>query len=98
MEFVNIAGFGFDNSSSINTDNHQNICQAPCERPIDCIIGSVGTAETNFGIIFTEQNAEFPLNLYQNGNESYVFVNKTKICKFKTHDNIPSYESFLESI
>ena len=38
------------------------------------------------------------MSLYNNDNRSYLYVKKTKICKFKAHDNIPWYEFCLESM
>ena len=36
----------------------------------------------------SKAKTKFPLNLYYNGDESYLRLNKTKICKFKENDNI----------
>ena len=38
------------------------------------------------------------MSLHYNGDESYLNVNKTEICKFKAHDNIPWYQSCSGSV
>ena len=38
------------------------------------------------------------LSLYYNGDESYLYANKTKICKFTMKDNISWYNFYLGSI
>ena len=44
-----------------------------------------------------QQNYEkLPLNTLR--WESYLYINETEICKFKTNDNISWYNSCLESI
>ena len=40
-----------------------------------------------YSINFTVTNKEFCLSLHYNGANSYVFVNGTEICKFKTKDS-----------
>ena len=37
----------------------------------------------------------FCLSLHHNDDESYLYVNKTEICKFKANDNISSYNFCL---
>ena len=44
-----------------------------------------------FGINFTKSNAKFCLSLNCHGEQSYMRVNKTEICKFKDFDNINPY-------
>ena len=36
-------------------------------------------------------NTKFRLILHDNGDESYLYENKTDICKFKAKDNISWY-------
>ena len=43
---------------------------------------SVGKPEKGFGINFTKK-IKFCVTLHYNTDESYLFVNKTRICKFK---------------
>ena len=44
------------------------------------------TAEKLYSINFTENNKKFCLSLHYNGANSYLFVNGTKIMKFKAKD------------
>ena len=40
---------------------------------------------------FTQPNDRFVLSLYYNGNNSFLFVNATKICRFKPKDFVIKY-------
>ena len=46
----------------------------------------------------TKANTIFFSNLHYNDNERYMYLNKTKIFKFKAHDNMPWYEFLLEEV
>ena len=48
-------------------------------------------------INFSKANTKFCLSLRYNGDESYLFVNKTGICKFKANENISWYNLCLGS-
>ena len=43
------------------------------------------------------QGKHFALSLHYNGDESYLYANKTEICKFKANDNISWYNFSLEN-
>ena len=45
------------------------------------------TAEKMYSIKFTVIQKKFCLSLHYNGGNSYLFVNRTKICKFKAKDS-----------
>ena len=45
------------------------------------------TAEKMYSIKFTKENIKFCLSLHYNGADSYLFVNGTKIIKFKAKDS-----------
>ena len=45
----------------------------------------------------SKANTKFCLSLHYNGDESYLFVNKTEICKFKANENISWYNFCLGS-
>ena len=49
-------------------------------------------------INFSKANTKFCLSLHYNGNESYLYVNKTEIQKFKGKDNISQYNFCLGSV
>ena len=44
------------------------------------------TSEKMYSINFTKQNTKFCLSLHHNGANNYLFVNGTKIIKFKAKD------------
>ena len=49
--------------------------------------GTTLTAEKLYSINFTENNKNVCLNLHYNGANSYLFVNRTGIYKFKAKDS-----------
>ena len=62
------------------------------------INGTHSASERKFSINFSKANTKFCLVLHYNGGESCLYVNKTKICKFKAKDKIGWYNFWLESI
>ena len=54
--------------------------------------------QKKFCINFSKANTKFCLRLYYNGDESDLFVNETKICKFKEKNNIIWHNFCLGSI
>ena len=80
--------FRVDNSSSPHVDNPKNNFLMLGKEPTEGIDRSVGTAEKK-SICFT---------LHCNGDESYLYVNKTEIYKFKAKDNISWYNFCLGSV
>ena len=56
------------------------------------------TAEKKFSINFAENNKKYCLSLYNNGVNSYLFVNDTEIIKFKEkHSDIVADSLCLEN-
>ena len=51
-----------------------------------------------YSINFTKEKTKFCLSLHYNGANSYLFVNGTKIIKFKAKDEINPYELCLGNI
>ena len=84
----NVVIFVVDNTSSSYTDNRKNNFLVLGERPTDDINNSTGAAEKKIKINFTKANTKFCLSLHCNGDESYLFINKTEICRFKAKGNI----------
>ena len=41
-----------------------------------------------FSIKLSKANTKFCFNLHYIGDESYLYVNRTEICKFRENDNI----------
>ena len=56
--------------------------------------GNTGAAEKN-SITFSKANTVFCLSLRYNGNDSYLYENKTEIYKFQVKDNISWYNFCL---
>ena len=81
----NVIIFGVDMSSSTKIDNRKK----------DILILGKGrtqdlehtlSAEKVYSINFTEKNKKFCFSLHYNKENSYLFVNGTKIIKFKSND------------
>ena len=53
------------------------------EGPIGDINGSIGVSEKKFSTNFSKGKAKFWLSLHYNDDDSYLFVNRTKIYKLK---------------
>ena len=49
-------------------------------------------------VMTSKENTKFCLSLHYNGDESYLYVSKTKISKFKGKDNINWYNFCLGDI
>ena len=94
----NVIIFGVDMSSSTKIDNRKK----------DILILGKGrtqdlehtlSAEKVYSINFTEKNKKFCFSLHYNKENSYLFVNGTKIIKFKSKDpEILPYQLCLGSI
>ena len=93
----NVVIFGVDNSSSSHTDNQKNNFLVLGEGPTQGINDSTGAAEKK-SINFSKANTKFCLSLHYNGDESYLYVNRTEIYKFKAKYNISWYNFFRKCI
>ena len=78
--------FDVDNSSSFNSDNRKNKFLVLGEITTDGINDTSGRAEEK--IRFSKEKTKFCLSLHYNGNESYMYVNETEVCKIEANDNI----------
>ena len=66
------------NNFTYHVDNQKNNLLLRSEGPTDDDNNnSVGTAAEKFSINFTEANTKLALSLHYNGDESYLYVNKT---------------------
>ena len=74
-------------SSSVHANNKANNILAPGKDIIQGINGTTIYAEKTYSINFTKSRARFCLSLHYNGDNSYLFVNATEICKFKAKDS-----------
>ena len=75
--------FGSDNSSSSHTNNDKHNFLVLGEAPTDDINGSVVTAETKLKINFSKAKTKFCLSLHYSGDNSYLFINRKEMHKFK---------------
>ena len=87
----NVLIFGVDKSSSSCTDNLKNNVLVLGEGPTQGITDSTGVAERKFSIYFSTGNN-------YSGDEGYLYVNETEICRFKAKDNISWFNFCLRSI
>ena len=82
----NVIIFGSDMSSSVPIDNKNKDILIPNEGPAQGLDDITLTAEAKYPINFAQPNKRFVLSLHYNGSNSFLFVNATKICKFKAKD------------
>ena len=79
--------FGADLSSSSHANNKKNNILVLGKDFVQGINNTTIYAEKLYSINFTENNKKFCLSLHYNRDNSYLFVNGTKICKFKAKDS-----------
>ena len=79
----NVVIFDVDNSSLSHADNHKINFSVLDEGLTHGINGSFGAPAKRFSINFSKAKTKFCLSLHENGDNSYLFVNGKKICKFK---------------
>ena len=82
----NILIFRVDMSSSAHIDNKKKDILVLGKGSTQGLEHTL-TAEKMYAIIFTVTNKKFCLSLHYNGANSYLFVNKTEIYKFKAKDS-----------
>ena len=82
----NILIFGADMSSSAHIDNKKKDIFVLGKGPAQGLEHRV-TAEKMYSINFTVTKNKFCLSMHYNGTNSYLFVNGTKINKFKAKDS-----------
>ena len=75
--------FGVDNSSSCYTDNLKNDFLVLGEGQTYGISGSFDSPEKKFSINICKVKTKFCLSLHYNNDNSYLFVNRKEIFKFK---------------
>ena len=79
----NVTIFGADMSSSVYVNKKVNNILVLRKKFIQGINGTTIYAEKTYLINFTKSRTRFCLSLHYNGDNSYLFVNGTEICKFK---------------
>ena len=70
---------GVDMSSSVDIDNKKKDILILGEGPTQGLDDTKLTAEAQHSINCSRSNRKFCLNLHYNGNNSFLFVNATKI-------------------
>ena len=94
----NVIIFGVNMSSSSHIDNKKKDILILGKSPAQGLEHTL-TAEKLYSIKFTKGNTKFCLSLHYNGANSYLFVNGTKITKFKVEDSeIAAYPLCLGNI
>ena len=83
----NVIIFGADMSSSIHSTNKTKNILVLGKDFVQGLDDTTIYAEKLYSINFTKTNTKFCLSLFCNGSKSYLFVNGTKIHKFKTKDS-----------
>ena len=95
----NIIIFGADMSSSVHIDNIRKEILILGEGQTQELYDTILTAEAIYPVNFIQPNKIFPLSVLYNGNNSFLFVNATKIYQFKSKNSeIKYYTLYLGSI
>ena len=83
----NVIIFGVDMSSSVHANNKINNILFLGKGFVQGINGTAICAGKTYSINFTKNKIKFCLSLHYNGDNSYLFVSGTEICKFKAKDS-----------
>ena len=83
----NVIVFGADMSSSVHTDNKSKDILILGVAATEGLDDNTLTAEALYPINFTQPNKRFVLNLHYNGNNSFLYVNATKIYQFNAKNS-----------
>ena len=83
----NVIVFGVDVTNSSHADNRKNNILVLGKCFIQGINDKTIYAEKLYLINFTENNKKICLSLHYNGANSYLFINRTEIHKFKAKDS-----------
>ena len=82
----NVIIFGADMSSSVDVDNKGKGILILGEGATQGLDSTTLTAEANYPINFTQLGKRFVLSLHDNGSNSFLFVNATKVYQFKARN------------
>ena len=83
----NVITFGVDTSSSLHSDNKGKDILILGKGPTRGLDDTKLSAEGQYSINFSRSNRKKFLSHYNNGSNSFLFVNATKICQFKVKDS-----------
>ena len=83
--------FGVDNSSSSYPNNCKNNFFSVRCRPANDINGRFCFSEKRLSLNFRKANTTISLSLHYNGVNSYLFVNKTEIYRYKADNGTVNF-------
>ena len=83
----NVVIFGVDMNSSVHVDNRGKDISILEKGPTQRLGEHSLTAEKMYSVNFADNGDKYCLSLHYNGANSYLFVNGTKIIKFKAKDS-----------
>ena len=83
----NVIIFEADMSSSLHVDNKGKDILILGEGPTQGVDDTTLTAEAIYPVNFTQSGERFVLCLHDNGSNSFLYVNATKIYKFKAKNS-----------
>ena len=86
----NVLFFGADMSSFVHVDNKGKDILILGKGPTQ-ILNRTFSAEGKYTINFTQSVKKFVLSLHYNGSNSFLFVNATKVYRFKANDSEIKY-------
>ena len=89
----NVIIFGVDNSSSSHADNRKNSFLVLAEGLTFGINGSFRLQEKKFSINFSKANTKCCLSLHYSADNSYLFLNRKEIFKFKAGNSNVSFST-----
>ena len=74
-------------NSTVHVDNKGKDISILGEGPTQGLDDTKLTAEAKYPINFTQSRKRFVLSLHYNGSNSFLFVNATKVYKFKAKNS-----------
>ena len=83
----NVIFSGADMSSSVHIDNKGKDILILGKSPTRGLDRTTFTAEAKYSVDFTQSNRKFCLSLHYKWNNSFLFLNATKIYQFKAKDS-----------
>ena len=95
----NVVIFEADNSTLVHIDNNKKDILVLGKDQTQELDDTTITAEAKYSINFSRLHRKFCLSLHYNGSNSFLFVNATKIYKFKAnYSEIKTYQLCLGNI
>ena len=86
-------------NSSVHIDDKKRDILILGKDPTQGVDDTTLTAEAQYSVNFSRSNRKFCLSMYYNGNNSFLYVNATKIYRFKVKDSeIKQYPLCLGNI